>query len=213
MWAPNETRPSGADTTRHSPDLYATEAGLRFELTDGLQLRQLRVVCVADLFRTFSTRAQVVLDEPRPTRRTSVGYATADSTSASRKSVFTRPRPRPHPPFPVAPRRVASSSRFESRLFGGQHAPPATQRVAFTRGLGAEIWQLRRSTHSLYLRGGSKSGKCDRFRRRRRQIKFEEWKNRYVRLSADSRIFSNADSYCAYVYDIRVHFSCKIRAR
>ncbi|XKL63251.1 hypothetical protein PGB90_005615 [Kerria lacca] len=60
-------------------ELWITKAGLNFEVST-FQVRQLRILCIADLFQVFSTRKEVVLAEEKP-RLASILYTTRDSAS------------------------------------------------------------------------------------------------------------------------------------
>ncbi len=67
------------NVTDSFPELWVTKAGLQFEVNT-FQVRQLRILCIADLFNTFSTRAEVVLNEEKP-RLAQILYTSRDSAS------------------------------------------------------------------------------------------------------------------------------------
>lgn len=70
---------SDDNSTDSFSELWVTKAGLQFEVNT-FQVRQLRILCIADLFQMFSTRTEVVLTEEKP-RLASILYTTRDSTS------------------------------------------------------------------------------------------------------------------------------------
>lgn len=72
-------RESDDNSTDSFSELWVTKAGLQFEVNT-FQVRQLRILCIADLFQMFSTRTEVVLTEEKP-RLASILYTTRDSTS------------------------------------------------------------------------------------------------------------------------------------
>lgn len=80
--------------------MYATKAGLQFEV-NAIGPPQLRIACVADLFRTFSTRAEIVLSERRAKLElASVVYTTVGVDSTSRKCRVAAASPRiAYPPI------------------------------------------------------------------------------------------------------------------
>lgn len=53
------------NVTDSFPELWVTKAGLQFEVNT-FQVRQLRILCIADLFQVFSSRTEIVLTEERP---------------------------------------------------------------------------------------------------------------------------------------------------
>ncbi|KAK7592721.1 hypothetical protein V9T40_007473 [Parthenolecanium corni] len=71
-----------------SARLYATSAGLQ-RVVDGFEFRQLRIACVADLFQTFLTRAEIVLHQRNPKLELgSIVYTMSDSTYTSTSTSF-----------------------------------------------------------------------------------------------------------------------------
>lgn len=70
---------SDVNMTDSFPELWVTKAGLQFEVNT-FQVRQLRILCIADLFQMFSTRTEVVLTEEKP-RLASILYTSRDSAS------------------------------------------------------------------------------------------------------------------------------------
>lgn len=70
------------ETDSSFTELWISTAGIEFEVNT-FQVRQLRILCVADLFQVFTTRTEMILQEEKP-RLASILY-TRDSSAAGGK--------------------------------------------------------------------------------------------------------------------------------